>query len=709
MQEDFKVSITGDISGLKKAVDGAEKELSDFATKSKALKTAIAENTAITRGYDKAIEDLKRAFKSGKITQGEFKESLNRLKRDEKETAIETKKLKLELINLNRAQAGLPKVAPKVGKGLNTIKKGAANATPTMIEFSRVIQDAPYGIQGVANNITQLVTNFGYLQKSAGGSKAAIKGLLASLAGPTGIIVGISLVTSLLVQYGDELVNIGNESVKTAKKQEQLAKVLESTGSVLNAQIGALDAQIELLKLQKIPTKELLDEKLKILKVSLQTTVQERAALENQIDALTVSGKQLSLSEKIFNLAAKLRGLPPVRVAGLDADEIIQLNELKAKSKDLERTIAEISKAIGEIENPTVFDPEKNKEVFKKSESATVKYFENLIKITDGAEQKLYKERLKSFLKLSESEKKERDKKVESLIKAEENINEELRKSAEKRSKQTQEQYAKDQEILNKYLDEKIQSEIDAEDRKISQLASILKDIDIPPSLFGQLTSLSISELDELQNKLNETKIVADIFTNAVGSGFNALSNQIVNSLETGNAVIDAIVQSLVSSLAQIASALITQAITEKLLTAQVIATNTAKSNANAVTIATSAAAALGPAGIVALPGLIASQLALVNSTMGAIAAAGSFATGGIVQGGSFVGDKVPAFVNSGEMILNTRQQSNLFSILDGNLRKLGGNNKIEPIEVVGELRGQTILLANKRAEKTNTRFYGRY
>lgn len=41
------------------------------------------------------------------------------------------------------------------------------------------------------------------------------------------------------------------------------------------------------------------------------------------------------------------------------------------------------------------------------------------------------------------------------------------------------------------------------------------------------------------------------------------------------------------------------------------------------------------------------------------------FATGGIVPGGSKTGDKVVARVNSGEMILNTRQQANLFKMLN--------------------------------------------
>ena len=73
MQEDFKVSITGDISGLKKAVGDAEKELSSFALKSRELKQAIAETKAISEGYDQAIRELRGSFKTGAISQAQFK------------------------------------------------------------------------------------------------------------------------------------------------------------------------------------------------------------------------------------------------------------------------------------------------------------------------------------------------------------------------------------------------------------------------------------------------------------------------------------------------------------------------------------------------------------------------------------------------------------------------------------------------------------
>lgn len=42
-----------------------------------------------------------------------------------------------------------------------------------------------------------------------------------------------------------------------------------------------------------------------------------------------------------------------------------------------------------------------------------------------------------------------------------------------------------------------------------------------------------------------------------------------------------------------------------------------------------------------------------------------SFATGGIVPGTSYTGDRVPAMVNSGEMILNAAQQRNLFDAIN--------------------------------------------
>ena len=72
-------------------------------------------------------------------------------------------------------------------------------------------------------------------------------------------------------------------------------------------------------------------------------------------------------------------------------------------------------------------------------------------------------------------------------------------------------------------------------------------------------------------------------------------------------------------------------------------------------------------------------QIAKINSA--------GFAQGGIVAGTSFVGDKVTANVNSGEMILNGRQQAQLFKLAN----KGGGGGgevvfRVEGTQLVGVL-----------------------
>ena len=87
------------------------------------------------------------------------------------------------------------------------------------------------------------------------------------------------------------------------------------------------------------------------------------------------------------------------------------------------------------------------------------------------------------------------------------------------------------------------------------------------------------------------------------------------------------------------------------------------------------------PFNIVAAGVSLAAIMAIGNSI--------KFANGGIVGGSSFSGDKVPALVNSGEMILNAGQQSNLFSLLNSGGGATGGGEvtfKIDGTQLIGVL-----------------------
>ena len=72
---------------------------------------------------------------------------------------------------------------------------------------------------------------------------------------------------------------------------------------------------------------------------------------------------------------------------------------------------------------------------------------------------------------------------------------------------------------------------------------------------------------------------------------------------------------------------------------------------------------------------------------------AGGYAEGGIIPGNSFAGDKVMAMVNSGEMVLNTHQQKNLFDMLNG---ITGTGISSSKIELTGKIRGKDLLLVQK-------------
>ena len=84
------------------------------------------------------------------------------------------------------------------------------------------------------------------------------------------------------------------------------------------------------------------------------------------------------------------------------------------------------------------------------------------------------------------------------------------------------------------------------------------------------------------------------------------------------------------------------------------------------------------------IPGIITETARAAATVIGIRNTTPKFQEGGIVPGGSFSGDNVFARVNSGEMILNRQQQSQLFDIANG--RQGGGRvNEITTIVQIGE------------------------
>ena len=102
-------------------------------------------------------------------------------------------------------------------------------------------------------------------------------------------------------------------------------------------------------------------------------------------------------------------------------------------------------------------------------------------------------------------------------------------------------------------------------------------------------------------------------------------------------------------------------------------------------------------AGVGIAAGFISSMLAIQAATKATTMSMMAFAEGGIVGGSSYSGDRILARVNSGEMILNDKQQRHLFELLDSDaMPQKGGTN----VTVQGVIRGTDLLLVQKNTNK---------
>lgn len=90
--------------------------------------------------------------------------------------------------------------------------------------------------------------------------------------------------------------------------------------------------------------------------------------------------------------------------------------------------------------------------------------------------------------------------------------------------------------------------------------------------------------------------------------------------------------------------------------------------------------------------------IALGTIVKGQLSSAGAFADGGIVGGSSFYGDKIYARVNSGELILNQKQQKSLYGMMN---TSSGESSTIVP-DV--KISGQDLIVVFNRAEKIKNR-----
>ena len=153
-----------------------------------------------------------------------------------------------------KTNSKLGKSASTSAKGIDKLGKSAISGNSAMAAFSRTVQDAPFGIMGVSNNITNLTEQFGYLKNKTGSAKGALNAMLRDLKGFGGISLAISVATSLLLVFGDKIFKTKDKAKELREEQEKLTQALDDyvngLESVSKANLkGEQSAQKELITL----------------------------------------------------------------------------------------------------------------------------------------------------------------------------------------------------------------------------------------------------------------------------------------------------------------------------------------------------------------------------------------------------------------------------------------------------------------------------
>jgi len=269
---------------------------------------------------------------------------------------IERYQKRLAAVNNDLARFGSRGIAGV--KGVNQSMGNLAGAAGQVnMEFARIIQDVPYGMMGIGNNIQQLTANFGQLQRSAGGTGAALKATLASMITPASLLtIGIAALTSGWIMYQEYSRKSADTTAEIASEMEKAAK---ATDDYLGSLSGINKARAEGLRdaQKEIVTLKLLYERTQDTTLSLQERMKAVDELQEQYpeyfknlkDEEILTGRAAEqyklLTAELIRAASARAALSLIeKKAEERAVNKLRINDLKEQQKEQEKTVQQAQK-----------------------------------------------------------------------------------------------------------------------------------------------------------------------------------------------------------------------------------------------------------------------------------------------------------------------------------------------------------------------------
>jgi len=174
-------------------------------------------------GIGADVSDLKKGITEAVIAL----EKLRQQKSANLKVGLDVSALNTQIATAKTNLAGLQKQVSSTSTSMGGFTKSTANGSNALMQFSRIAQDAPYGIIGIGNNITATAESFSYLKQQTGSTGGALKALASSLMGTGGILLGISLLTTGLTLLSQSGLSVGDIIDKITGKFDEFGGAIK--------------------------------------------------------------------------------------------------------------------------------------------------------------------------------------------------------------------------------------------------------------------------------------------------------------------------------------------------------------------------------------------------------------------------------------------------------------------------------------------------
>lgn len=365
------------------SVTGVAKSAKDFGTLHKQLQDTEQEFKKANRTaleLEGELKSLSSSLNSGSISQAKFNSEQKGVRTALASARQSAQQYQARINSLNATIAQGANVGRSYGEEVkrlqgvhNSFASGMRSSNAVAIEFSRIIQDAPYGMQGIANNLQQLTQNYAYYAESVRksaleqgksiGTMGILRGAIGGLFSPLNLLtLGVSAVTAGWVMY-EKWQQKANKATKEAK--QVLTPYIDSLNGVAKAHAdGQVNAQKELVTIEQLykatqntdlPMKTRIENAKELIKQGgeLFKSTSAEAVVAGQAseayDRLTASIQATAMAQAYMQRMTE--NASKVLSNNLDvvseANEIMKLNQQIAKQQSM-TTIGKATGAVGE-------------------------------------------------------------------------------------------------------------------------------------------------------------------------------------------------------------------------------------------------------------------------------------------------------------------------------------------------------------------------